>query len=104
MLLSPPSWHRSRRGIRRVTMRKLLPQQTYQCSIGHQLLSVIGRNVRTLLDEYAKYVARPNPSAARRAAAARITTRPQSRMQHATDVLAAKSATVVIRRLNGNTE
>src|SRR5207247_8483003 len=84
--------------------RTLLPQQTYPFAIGDQLLSVDGRDVLPLLDEYAKYVAYANPIAARRMAAVRITSRPQSRMPHATDVLASKSATVVIRRQNGNTE
>jgi hypothetical protein len=84
--------------------RALLPTAAYPFVIGDQLVSIDGRDVLPLLDEYSKYVAYANTIAAHRVAATRITTRPQSRMPHATDVIAAKTATVVIRRQNGNME
>jgi hypothetical protein len=84
--------------------RTLLPAASYPFAIGDQLVSIDGRDVLPLLDEYSKYAAYANTIAAHRVAATRITTRPQSRMPHATDVIAAQTATVVIRRQNGNME
>ncbi|HJZ99681.1 MAG TPA: S41 family peptidase, partial [Candidatus Solibacter sp.] len=84
--------------------RTQLPATAYPFTIGDELVSVDGRDVNSLIDEYLKYVAYANPKAARRVAAARITTRPQSRMPHATDVLNRKVAQVVIHRQNGALE
>jgi hypothetical protein len=82
--------------------RGQLPQSKYPFVIGDEVLSVDDIPVQQYLTDYAKYVAYANPIAARRAAAARITSRPQSRMPHAPDVI-GKSATVVIRQQDGNT-
>jgi peptidase S41-like protein/PDZ domain-containing protein len=84
--------------------RTQLPLANYPFTIGDELVSVDGQPVQSYLDAYAKYVVYANPIAAKRAAAARITTRPQSRMPHATDLLEAKTATVVIRRQSGALE
>src|SRR5262249_20738767 len=59
--------------------------------------------VEKLLQDYAKYANWENPIATKRLAAARITIRPQNYMPHASDV-EGKTASVVIKRQNGNTE
>jgi hypothetical protein len=82
--------------------RTLLPSSKYPLVIGDQLISVDGIPVEQYLTDYVKYVAYGNPIAARRQAAVRITTRPQSRMPHAVDFL-GKSAEVVIKQQSGNT-
>lgn len=83
--------------------RTLLPASQYPFTIGDELLSIDGADVQRILPAFEKYVAYGNPIAARRVAAARLTTRPQSRMPHASE-LAGTAATVVIRRQNGNLE
>jgi hypothetical protein len=80
--------------------RSLLPSTTYPFTIGDELVSVDGTAAQQFLTDYAKYVAYANPIAAKRMAATRVTTRPQSRMPHATDLI-GKSAAVVIRRQSG---
>jgi hypothetical protein len=86
--------------------RTQLPVATYPFVIGDQLISVDGVDVQKLLQDYAKYgtAGFANPTSNKRSAASRITTRPQSIMPHATDVLVSKTASVVIKRQNGNTE
>jgi hypothetical protein len=83
--------------------RTLLPAKDYPFTTGDRLLSVDGRDVDLLLQDFAPYAAWGNPKAAKRLTAARITIRPQSVMPHAADV-AGKSATVVILRQSGATE
>ncbi len=83
--------------------RTMLPLKDYPFVIGDRLLSVDGLDAQPLLQDFAVYAAWGNPSAAKRLAAARITTRPQSLMPHATDVI-GQSATVVIERQTGATE
>ncbi|MBZ5617114.1 MAG: hypothetical protein LAQ69_00070 [Acidobacteriia bacterium] len=84
--------------------RTQLPAATYPFTTGDQLISVDGVDVQKLLQDYAKYAPWENPISIKRLAAARITIRPQSVMPHATDVLISKTASVVIKRQNGNTE
>jgi hypothetical protein len=83
--------------------RTLLPVKDYPFTTGDRLLSVDGRDVDLLLQDFAMYGAWGNPIAAKRLTAARITIRPQSVMPHASDVN-GKSATVVIQRQSGATE
>ena len=83
--------------------RTQLPVKDYPFTTGDELVSVDGRDVQQLLQDFSVYVAAGNPSAAKRMAAARITIRPQSAMPHATDTI-GKSATVVIRRQSGAVE
>ncbi|HEV3197643.1 MAG TPA: S41 family peptidase [Bryobacteraceae bacterium] len=86
--------------------RTQLPVATYPFVVGDQLMSVDGVDVQKLLQDYAKYGSAgfANPISNKRSAATRITSRPQSIMPHATDVLTSKTASVVIKRQNGNTE
>ncbi len=83
--------------------RTTLPAKDYPFAIGDQLLSVDGRDAETLLRDFAVYAAWGNPSATKRLAASRITSRAQSLMPHATDAI-DMPATVVIRRQSGDTE
>jgi hypothetical protein len=83
--------------------RTTLPAKNYPFAIGDQLLSVDGRDAGPLLQDLAVYAALGNPIAAKRQAASRITSRYQSNMPHATDVI-GKTATVVILRQSGATE
>jgi hypothetical protein len=83
--------------------RTLLPADKFPFTFGERLLSVDGRDVSSLLQDFAVYGAWGNPIATRRLAAARITSRSQSLMPHAPDVIGT-SATVVIRRQSGADE
>jgi hypothetical protein len=83
--------------------RTTLPAKDYPFTTGDQLLSVDGRDAQMLLQDFAVYAAWGNPIAARRMAATRITTRPQSLMPHAAEVI-GKTATVVIQRQSGALE
>ena len=85
--------------------RTLLPASKYPFTTGDEFVSLDGVPVTQLLTDFTKYAdgAHANPGSAKRLAAARITIRPQAIMPHATDVL-GKSATVVVRRQNGNVE
>ena len=82
--------------------RTLLPLATYPFAIGDELVSVDGVSVEQLLQDFAKYAPQGNPVSTRRMAAQRITTRPQSRMPHASDL--GEAAIVLIRRQNGDLE
>ena len=82
--------------------RTLLPIFSYPFAIGDELVAVDGVAVEQWLRNFGKYTPQGNPVSTRRLAAARITTRPQSRMPHASDV--GTTATVRIRRMNGNLE
>ncbi len=83
--------------------RVALPSKDYPFTTGDQLISVDGRDMTMMLQDFANYAAWGNPIASKRLAAARITSRSQSLMPHATDVI-GKSATVVIQRQSGATE
>ena len=83
--------------------RTTLPSKDYPFTTGDRLISVDGRDMTMMLQDFANYAAWGNPIASRRLAAARITSRSQSLMPHATDVI-GKSATVVIQRQSGATE
>jgi len=83
--------------------RNLLPAKDYPFAIGDQLLSVDGRDVQLLLQDFANYSAWGSPGAAKRLAASQIASRSQSTMPHAADVN-GKTATVAIQRQNGNIE
>ncbi len=83
--------------------RNTLPAKDYPFAIGDQLLSVDGRDVQLLLQDFANYASWGNPLAAKRLAASRITSRSQSVMPHATDVIGT-SATVAIQRQGGAIE
>ena len=83
--------------------RAQLPLAKYPFTMGDELVSVDGVDVQQLVTNFRKYWVYANASASRRIAAQLITSRPQVRMPHATDVF-GKSADVVIRRQNGNLE
>jgi hypothetical protein len=83
--------------------RIALTTDKFPFAIGDQLLSVDGRDAAQLLDDFAVYAVRGNPIATKRIAAALITSRSQSLIPHAVDVI-GKSATVVIRRQGGSDE
>src|SRR5258706_9535897 len=82
--------------------RTLLPQATFPVRIGYEFVSLDGIPVEQLLKDFAKYASQGNPLSTKRLAAAGIRIRPQSVMPHAADV--GVSASVVIRRQNGNLE
>jgi hypothetical protein len=79
--------------------RTLLPENIFPFSIGDELIAVNGYSVEELLTAHAKYAAQSNPISTRRMAAARIVTRPQSRMPYAHDV--GEVAIAAIKRQNG---
>ena len=83
--------------------RTMLPVKDYPFTTGDRFVSLDGRDVDLLLQDFAPYGAWANPKAAKRLTAARLTIRPQSVMPHAADV-AGKSATVVVLRQSGATE
>lgn len=83
--------------------RTTLPANNFPFGIGDKLISVDGRDVDLLLQDYSVYATRPNPRSNRRLAAQRITSRFQSSNPHATDVI-GKSAEVVIERQSGARE
>jgi hypothetical protein len=82
--------------------RPRLPAAEYPFQIGDELVSVDGRDVESLLAEFARYAVAGNPRSTRRNAADRITTRPQSRMPRAVEL--GERAEVVIRRAGGALE
>lgn len=82
--------------------RTLLPLATYPFAIGDELVAVDGVAAEQLLRDFAKYTPQGNPVSTLRQAALRLTTRPQSRMPHASEL--GEAARVLIRRMNGNLE
>ena len=82
--------------------RTTLPAKDYPFTTGDELISIDGVDAHQILNSYLKYAPEGNLRASQRLAAARLTIRPQSVMPHAVDV--GDSATVVIRRLNGDSE
>lgn len=82
--------------------RTALPAAKYPFAVGDELVSVDGKDSETLLAEFSRYAVQSNPRSTRRLAAARIVTRPQSRMPRAAEL--GDTATVVIRRMSGELE
>ncbi|MGH9722355.1 MAG: PDZ domain-containing protein [Bryobacteraceae bacterium] len=78
--------------------RTRLPLAAYPFVIGDELVSVDGIPAGQLIDAFSKYAIQSNSRSTRRMAAARIVTRPQSRMPHAVDL--GETAAVEIRRAN----
>jgi len=82
--------------------RSLLPLARFPFVTGDELISIDGEDAQAITDRFMVYVPQGNPRASRRQAAQRITNRSQVRIPHAVDVGA--TASVVIRRQNGNLE
>jgi C-terminal processing protease CtpA/Prc len=80
--------------------RTRLPASTYGFQIGDEVVSVDGKTAEDLVAEFSKYVPASNERSVRRRAAARIVSRPQSRMPHAPDV--GESASVTVRLESGD--
>jgi hypothetical protein len=80
--------------------RSLLPATDFPIAIGDELVSLDGMPAEELVGSFLKYAPQSNLRATRRMAAARITTRPQSRMPFAVNV--GESAEVAIRGGNGD--
>ena len=82
--------------------RTLLPVAQFPFQVGDELVSVDGKDVQQLLNDFAKYARQANPRSTQRMAATRIVSRPQSRMPHAVDL--GDTASVVIRGQDGSTQ
>lgn len=82
--------------------RSRLPAAEYPFQIGDELVSVDGRGVEDLIAEFSKYAIAANSRSTRRNAAARLVTRPQSRIPRAIEV--GDRAVVVIQRAGGDLE
>ncbi|MDQ2946735.1 MAG: S41 family peptidase [Acidobacteriota bacterium] len=82
--------------------RTLLPQSKYPFQVGDELVSVDGKDVNDLLNDFVKYAHQGNPRSARRIAASRIVSRPQSIMPHAAEL--GDNATLVIRGQDASTQ
>jgi hypothetical protein len=81
--------------------RTMLPSDEYPFAIGDELVSVDGRPVADLIDEYRPFTAGGgNPAAWRRMAARIITFRRQNLYPRAPDV--GNTATIVVRNSSGN--
>lgn len=78
----------------------LVPAKTFPIAMGDEMVSVDGKDVQQLLNDFAKYAPQSNPRSSRRIAAGQITIRPQSRMPHAVDV--GDTAEVVFRKADGS--
>jgi hypothetical protein len=82
--------------------RGRLPSSSFPFQIGDELVSVDGKTTTQLIDELSPYGVVSSPGAMQRSAAQTITTRSQQTMPRAVDV--GDTATVVIRRQNGDLE
>ncbi|MBI5083023.1 MAG: PDZ domain-containing protein [Acidobacteria bacterium] len=82
--------------------RSLLPASRYPFGIGDEVVSIDEEDAQAVVDRLMKYVPQGNPRASRRQAAQRLTSRAQSRIPNAAGL--SGSATVVIRRMNGDLE
>ena len=83
--------------------RSSLPLNAFPFVVGDEIVSVDGKDVAQLLNDYAKYASlKGNPLSTRRFAATRIVSRSQSLMPHAPDV--GDTATVVVKRQSGALE
>ena len=80
--------------------RSRLPLSQFPFDIGDELVSVDGKQAEELIRDFMKYAPQSNSRSTRRMAAARIVTRPQSRMPHAADL--GESASVEIRLQSGD--
>ncbi|MBI3680064.1 MAG: PDZ domain-containing protein [Acidobacteria bacterium] len=76
--------------------RTRLPAARFPFDIGDEVVSVDGVPVEELIRQFSKYAVQGNDRSTRRRAAARIATRPQSRMPYAPRL--ANTAEVVVRR------
>ena len=79
-----------------------LSSSKYPFQIGDELVSVDGRSVEDLIQEFSKLGSMANPTSTRRLAASKIVSRSQSVMPYAHQI--GDSATIVVRRQNGNLE
>ncbi|MBI3679827.1 MAG: PDZ domain-containing protein [Acidobacteria bacterium] len=82
--------------------RVRLPVQSFPFVAGDELVSVDGRTVEEWISLLSKYAIAANERSTRRSAAARITNRSQSVQPRAHEI--GDTASVVIRRQNGNLE
>jgi peptidase S41-like protein/PDZ domain-containing protein len=82
--------------------RTRLPVPEFGFRIGDELISIDEQDAQLLLQGLLRYEVSANPRSTRRAAAARLTTRPQSTIPHAADV--PDISTVVLRRPGGELE
>ena len=82
--------------------RSRLPAATYPFQIGHELVSIDGKDAQQILDGLLQYEIAANPRSTRRLAAQLLTIRSQSIMPHAIDV--PDVSTVVFRSPEGALE
>jgi hypothetical protein len=82
--------------------RSLLPQRDFPFAVGDEVVSVDGVSADDMIARYSKYYQQGNPAATRRQAAARISSRAQSRVPDVAQL--GDTATVEIRRQNGELE
>lgn len=82
--------------------RTRLPASRYPFDIGDEIVSVDGVEAETLVRSLMRYAPQGNERSSRRQAAARITTRPQSRVPRAVEL--GESAFVTARRMTGAVE
>ena len=82
--------------------RSVLPQRDYPFEIGDEVVSVDGKSAEELIAGFSKLRSMGNPRTTRRNASNYITFRPQSMIPRASEL--GDTATVVIRRQNGNLE
>jgi hypothetical protein len=83
--------------------RARLPLARFPAVVGDELVSIDGRPALALVEEFRPYAIAANPRSTRRAAAARLTSRPQQLMPLA-PVTTPDRSTVVIRRAGGAEE
>jgi hypothetical protein len=82
--------------------RSILPARLYPFQVGDQLATVDGQDAASLVKGFSKYVTGGNPRTVQRFAAQLITDRYQAEYPYAHEL--GDSATIVLQRLNGNTE
>ena len=82
--------------------RTQLPVGAFAFQVGDELLSVDGRSVEDLIQEFGKYYRQANAMSGRRRAASLIVSRPQNRMPHAISLSAA--AAISVKRQSGAVE
>ncbi|MDQ2901833.1 MAG: S41 family peptidase [Acidobacteriota bacterium] len=82
--------------------RAQLPATPFAFQVGDELVSVDGRPVEDLIQEFGKYYRQANPRSGRRRAASLIVSRPQSRMPHVASL--GDSAAISVKRQSGAIE
>ncbi|MBI4875429.1 MAG: PDZ domain-containing protein [Acidobacteria bacterium] len=82
--------------------RSRLPAADYPFQIGDELVSVDRRAAEELIANFSRYAVSANPRSTRRAAAARLVSRPQSRIPRAVEL--GERAEVAVRRAAGELE